>query len=89
MVEDFACFIDCSPKLPSALLNNYLFLERADKVILIRDKLSKLTPKVKLDNSIYMEFKYGVEPTSTFKTASIIKNTFELKTVMDPASLAH
>ncbi len=89
MVDDFACFIDCSPKLPSALLSNYLFLERAEKVILIRDKLSKLSPKVKLDNSIYMEFKYGVEPISAFKTASIVTNTFELKTVMDPASLAH
>ena len=89
MVDDFACFIDCSPKLPSALLSNYLYLERAEKVILIRDKLSKLSPKVKLDNSIYMEFKYGVEPTSAFKTASIVTNTFELKSVMDPASLAH
>jgi len=56
---------------------------------LIRDKLSKLSPKVKLDNSIYMEFKYGVEPTSAFKTSSIVTNTFELKSVMDPASLAH
>lgn len=56
---------------------------------MIRDKLSKLSPKVKLDNSIYMEFKYGVEPTSAFKTASIVTNTFELKSVMDPASLAH
>ena len=59
------------------------------KIILIRDKLSKLSSKVKLENSIYMEFQYVVQPELAFKPSNVISNSMELKSQMDPISLAH
>ena len=54
-IENVLYLLDPSPKLPSNLIINFLALKKPNKVVLIRDKLSRLSPKVTLDNSILME----------------------------------
>ena len=55
MIGDLLFILDPSPKLPSALVINHIVLKKANKVILIREKLSRLSQKVTLENSIMME----------------------------------
>ena len=50
--------LDPSPKLPSSLVINHIILKKAAKVVLIREKLSQVSPKVTLDNSIMMELEF-------------------------------
>jgi hypothetical protein len=54
-IGDVLYILDPSPKLPSALVINHIVLKKSTKVVLIREKLSRLSPKVTLDNSIMME----------------------------------
>jgi hypothetical protein len=51
--------LDPSPKLPSVLVINHLVLKKSAKVILIREKLSRMSSKVTLDNSIMMELEFS------------------------------
>jgi hypothetical protein len=55
LIGDLLFILDPSPKLPSALVINHIVLKKANKVILIREKLSRLSQKVTLENSIMME----------------------------------
>lgn len=58
----YLCFLDSSPKLPSSLLGNHV-ADRVRKisnpdetlnVLLIRSKVSKLSPEVKLDGALQL-----------------------------------
>lgn len=59
MVGDCLCALDPSPKLPSAFIINQVCLTKAKKVLLIREKLSRLSTSIKLDSSIAMLLEYG------------------------------
>jgi hypothetical protein len=63
-------------------------LQTASKVILIREKLSRLSQKVTLDTSILMllEHSHIDKPSIASKIQKIRK--IELKSLMDPMSLA-
>jgi hypothetical protein len=63
-------------------------LQTASKVILIREKLSRLSQKVTLDTSILMLLEHSLidKPSITSKIQKIRK--IELKSLMDPMSLA-
>jgi hypothetical protein len=63
-------------------------LQTASKVILIREKLSRLSQKVTLDTSILMllEHSHIDKPSISSKIQKIRK--IELKSLMDPMSLA-
>jgi ubiquitin-like modifier-activating enzyme ATG7 len=79
--------LDPSPKLPSATVINHLVLKKSTKVVLIREKLSRLSPKVTLDNSIMMELEFASSNLSqVIKTPKT--KIVELKTQMDPSNLA-
>jgi hypothetical protein len=55
VIGDILFILDPSPKLPSSLVINHICFNKSKKVVLIREKLSRLSQKVTLDNSIMME----------------------------------
>lgn len=42
-IDDILCVLDASPKLPSSLVINHICLHSAKKVLLVREKLSRLS----------------------------------------------
>jgi len=72
----YLCYFDPSPLLPSSMIKNYftklynLFNTSENysqeiilKVISIRDKISKLSEKITLNDSFYLEVKFVKDPT--------------------------
>ena len=58
-IGDILYILDPSPKLPSSLVMNHIIFKKSVKVVLIREKLSRVSPKVTLDNSIMMELEFA------------------------------
>lgn len=58
-VGEILCVLDPSPKLPSALIINHVCKAEVGTVLLIREKLSRLSPKVTLDLSIVLNLEFG------------------------------
>ena len=58
-IGDILYILDPSPKLPSSLVINHIIFKKSVKVVLIREKLSRVSPKVTLDNSIMMELEFA------------------------------
>lgn len=56
-------------------------------MILIREKLSRLSPQIKLDHSIAMQLEYQSKNEKVNETISSVKKV-ELKALMDPGALA-
>jgi len=93
-------FLDPSPKLPSSLLANrvakrVLALKDGSvlRVLLVREKISKLSDAVKLDTSLMLELGCapGAPETVSLKTTgkqAIKPAVIELKRFMDPGTLA-
>jgi len=48
-LNDVLCVLDASPKLPSATVINHACLSQTSKILLIREKLSRLSGSVSLD----------------------------------------
>lgn len=87
-VGNFLCFLDSSSKLPSSLLVNGLVLhEKREEIILIREKLSKISQKMTLDNSILLKIKQSCAEIK-FKPCKWQHRTIELGMHMDPEHLA-
>jgi len=88
MVGGVLCLLDPSPKLPSALILNQVALSKAQKVLLVRDKLSRLSQKITLDASIAMVLDH--EACEEVKIHNRVRATkkVELKAMMDPGALA-
>ena len=72
----YLCYFDPSPLLPSALIKNYLAKifnlfnkygseqnEMNLRVISIREKISKLTETITLNDSFYFEVKFVKDPS--------------------------
>ena len=62
-------------------------LKKPKRVILIREKLSRLSQKVTLENSIIMELGFQ-EATPGIVSKTLKTKVVELKTQMDPSNLA-
>lgn len=58
-IGEILYILDPSPKLPSSLVVNHIIFKKSVKVVLIREKLSRVSPKVTLDNSIMMELEFA------------------------------
>ena len=98
----YLCFLDTSPKLPSSLLANHVSdrvkaLSGPDQtlnVLLIREKVSKLSEKVTLDGSLQLILGNNGTAASTDRTlkpidiSQVKTKVIELRNQMDPASLA-
>lgn len=60
--DGYLCFLDSSPKLPSTMLGNHVadrvmslqMFEDTLNVLLIRAKVSKLSPEVSLDGALQL-----------------------------------
>ena len=62
-------------------------LKKPKRVILIREKLSRLSQKVTLENSIIMELGFQ-EATPGIVSKTLKTKVVELKTQMDPSNRA-
>lgn len=62
-------------------------LRKPKRVVLIREKLSRLSQKVTLENSIMMELGFQ-EATPGIVSKTLKTKVVELKTQMDPSNLA-
>ena len=86
-VDDVLCIFDASPKLPSVTVVNHICLAKAKKVLLIREKLSRLSGKMSLDASIGLLLDHEDYETKFTWDVNATKKV-ELKALMDPSSLA-
>ena len=86
-VDDVLCIFDASPKLPSVTVVNHICLAKAKKVLLIREKLSRLSSKLSLDASIGLLLDHEDHETKFTWDVKATKKV-ELKALMDPSSLA-
>ena len=97
----YLCFLDSSPKLPSSLLANHVSkrvknLAIGDStlnVLLIREKVSKLSQRLTLDNSLQLILGnsgvgVGDSILKPIDLSQIRTKVVELRNQMDPASLA-
>ena len=98
--DGYLCFLDPSPKLPSNLLTNHVCRRvkqlkdgKALNVLLIREKISKLSKQVTLKTSLQLILGNG-DPTTEEVTlkpidfANMKPKETELKRFMDPGNLA-
>jgi hypothetical protein len=81
------CVLDASPKLPSATIINHACLSQISKILLIREKISRLSGAVSLDASIGLILEYGEHERKINAEVRGVKKV-ELKNLMDPGSLA-
>ena len=98
--DGYLCFLDPSPKLPSNLLANHVSRRvkqlkngKALNVLLIREKISKLSKQVTLKTSLQLILGNG-DPTTEevamkpIDFANMKPKETELKRFMDPGNLA-
>jgi len=80
--------LDPSPKLPSALVINQICKARIEKVLLIRDKISRLSNSVTLDSSIALLLEYAEVESPKIHNKIRATKKVELRSLMDPGALA-